>query len=126
MARSYILRKRENKILYIEFFLLSVLAALLLVINLKLHIAFSIPIAIAALVGMIFLFFQFRLFRYLFSITFSVCWAIGAFLVGQQIEKSGDTTSWVLAVLTLLIALWLHYDHFDFLRKATVYEYEKQ
>jgi hypothetical protein len=94
--------------------------------NLKLHLAFSIPIAIVVFISMIYLFFQFRLFRYLFSITFSVGWAIGAFLVGQQIEKSSDTTSWILSVLTLLIALWLHYDHFDFLRKATVYEYEKQ
>lgn len=126
MAKKFTLRKRQNKILYAEFFVASIIIALLTVIGLKLHPAVGIIIALLSIFGIVYLFFQFRIFRYLFSILFSLGWATGAFLIGQQIEKSSNTTGWVLSIVTFAIAIWLHYDHFDFLRKTTVYEYERQ
>lgn len=126
MAKKFILRKRQNKILYTEFFAASIIIALLTVFGLKLHPAIGIIISLVSIFGIVYLFFQFRIFRYLFSTIFSLGWATGAFLVGQQIEKTSNTTGWVLSIVAFAIGLWLHYDHFDFLRKTTVYEYERQ
>ena len=126
MAKKYTFRKRQNKILYTEFFLASILIALVSIIQFKLHPAIGIIIALGAIFGIVYLFFEFRLFRYVFSILFSFCWAGAAYLVGQHIDKASSTTSWVLSIVVFAITIWLHWDHFDFLRKTTVYEYERQ
>jgi len=126
MAKKFTLRKRQNKILYIEFILASILIALVSIVQFEIHPAIGIIIAIGAILGIVYLFFEFRLFRYVFSILFSLCWAVAAYLAGQNIDKASSTTSWVLSNLVFAITIWLHWDHFDFLIKTTVYEYERQ
>jgi len=126
MAKKITLRKRQNKILYTEFFATSILITLFTIIRLKLHPAIGILVALFSIFGIAYFFFQYRIFRYLFSLLFSLGWATGVFLIGQQIEITSNTTGWVLSIVAFAIAIWLHYDHFDFLRKTTVYEYERQ
>jgi O-antigen/teichoic acid export membrane protein len=126
MARKYIYRKRQNTILYTEFLGAAVIAALVAIGYFKIHPAIALLVAIAALFLFIYLFFAFRIFRYSFSILFSLAWACGAFLVGQKFEKASNTTAWVFAFLAFCLCLWAHWDHFDFLKSAKVYEYERR
>ncbi len=126
MAKKYIIRKRQNKILYFEFILAAIVTAMLAIDQLKLHPAIAIIIVIVAFYGFALLFFKFKVFRYIFSIMFSFVWTLFAFLLGQKIDETGNTTSWVLSIVTFAASIWLHYDHFDFLRKSTLHEYERQ
>jgi len=63
------------------------------------------------------LFFRIRLFRYLFTIAFSLIWGLMAYSFAQSASKS-TTTHWVAAIVAILIALALHKDYFDFERGA--------
>lgn len=126
MAKKIIVRKRQNRILYTEFILAAIIVTLLAVDQLKLHPAIALIIVIISFYAFALLFFKFRIFRYIFSILFSVGWTLCAYLLGQEIDKAGDTTSWVLSIVTFAASIWMHYDHFDFLRKSTLYEYERQ
>lgn len=125
MRSKYIIRKRQNAILYFEFFLASGIGAILLVIYLKLHAAIGLLIFIPTIFLLWYLFFTFRLFRYLFSILFSAGWSAAAFLAGKAVDEKSATTAWVFAAIALLFAVWAHWDHFTFLKDAKLYEYEK-
>ena len=47
-----------------------------------------------------------------------------AFAIGQSIEKSSDTTAWVLAFVAFTVSLIANKDHFSFLENARLSEYE--
>lgn len=126
MARKYIVRKRQNTILYTEFLAAAGILALFSIGYFKVHPAIALLIAIGSVSLIVYLFFAYKFFRYSFSILFSFGWAFGAFLVGQKFEKSSDTTAWVFAFIAFCFCLWAHWDHFDFLKSAKVYEYERQ
>lgn len=126
MARKYIVRKRQNTILYSEFFISAIVGAIYCVHQFKLHPAIGLLIGIGTLFLLIFLFVSSRIFRYIFSIIFSLGWASAAFFVGHSIDKKSDITSWVFALLAFAICIWAHYDHFKFIKDAKVYEYERQ
>ncbi|MBI2284516.1 MAG: hypothetical protein HYU71_12460 [Bacteroidetes bacterium] len=125
MGSKYIIRKRENTILYFEFFLTAGIAAILLTVYLKTHPALGFVMYVAFLFLLWFLFFMFRIFRYFFSILFSLGWSGAAFWVGKAIDEKSTITAWVLGVVIFLFAIWAHWDHFTFLKEAKVYEYEK-
>ena len=82
-------------------------------------------IFIGAAALLIYLFVESRIFRYIFSIIFSLAWAGGAFALGQNIDKKSDTTGIVFAILALGISLWAHWDNFQFYKDAKVIEYER-
>ncbi len=126
MAHKYIVRKRQNKILYTEFLLLAGLIAFLSVSYYKIHPAIGLLIGIAAIFLFAVLFFKVKIFRYIFSVLFSLGWAAGAFMAGESIDKSSDATAWVFAVIAFALSIWAHWDHFTFLKDAKVYEYERQ
>lgn len=126
MASKYIVRKRQNKILYTEFLLSAGVIAVLSVTYYKTHPAIGLIIGIAALFLFAVLFFKVKIYRYIFSILFSVGWAVVAFLAGESIDKSSDTTAWIFAAIAFALSIWAHWDHFTFLKKAKVYEYERQ
>lgn len=126
MSSKYIVRKRQNKILYTEFLLSAGLIGFLSVSYYKIHPAIGLLIAIAAIFLFAVLSFKIRFFRYIFSILFSLVWTAGAFMAGESIDKSSDTTAWVFAAISFALSIWAHWDHFTFLKNAKVYEYEKQ
>lgn len=126
MAAKYFIRKRQNKILYIEILIAAVVLCFFSIHYLQVHPAIGILIGIAAVLLFFFLFFANKIFRYLFSILFSTIWATGAFLAGQYLEKTSNTTAWVIAILAFVISLWAHKEHFSFLKGAKLYEYEIQ
>lgn len=61
------------------------------------------------------LFFQARLFRYIFTILFSVFWG---FLCYTFVDSATNSiaTPWVALVLAMLLSLYLHKDYFRFER----------
>jgi len=126
MASKFIIRKRQNKILYLEIFIAVGIVCLLSINYYRVHPAIALIIGIVAVLLLISLFFANKIFRYTFSILFSFIWGTAAFLAGQYLEKTSDTTAWVLAVLAFGISLWAHKDHFSFLKSAKLYEYERQ
>jgi hypothetical protein len=122
---NYIIHTRQNKILYSELIIASLLSAILLVSYFKLHLALGLLIGIANMILLAVLFVRSRIFRYVFSILFSFCWAVCAHLLGLSIDKKSHTTGWVLAIIVFALSLWAHWDHFTFLRNAKKYEYER-
>jgi hypothetical protein len=124
MARKYILIKRQNKILYAEFLVASVVGAWLTTACMNWHPAIGILFGIVSYFLIGYLFFAYRFFRYSFSILFSLGWAAAAFVAGQNIERISDTTAWVFAVIAFGLSLWAHWNHFDFLRNAEAREFE--
>ncbi len=126
MAAKYIIRKRQNRILFIEVLMAAAVLGFLSFHYLQVDPAIGLLIGIAAVLSFFFLFFANKTFRYLFSILFSIIWASAAFLAGQYLEKNSNTTACVLAILAFGISLWAHKDHFSFLKSAKLYEYEIQ
>jgi len=125
MAAKYIIRKRRNTILYVEFFIVALATSLLLFKYFKLHPAIAFLVAIASFFISAFLFFSKSIFRYLFSLLFSLAWAFIAFFTGHLLETKTDMTAWTLALLAFVISIWAHRDHFKFIKEAQLFEYER-
>ena len=124
MAAKYIVRKRQNKILYTEFFFAALAAGILALKYFEVHPAIALSVGIASIFLFAFLFFANGIFRFLFTILFSLGWAFIAFFAGHLIEAKTDTTSWVFAILAFALSIWAHWDQFNFIKQARVYEYE--
>ena len=124
MATKYIIRKRQNTILYTEFFLAALATGIVAFTYYKLHTATALLVGIASMFLFAVLFFANSIFRYLFSILFSLGWALLAFVAGVSVETKSDTTGWVFAIITFAMSIWAHWDHFNFMKQAQVYEYE--
>ena len=125
MGRHYIVRRRQNTILYTEVLLTSLITAILSVIYIPLHPAIGLIVAIVSLLLFAFLFFTFSIFRYIFSILFSLVWAAVFYLIGRKFDHASDTTACVFAIIAFCFCIWAHWDHFRFLKNAKVYEYEQ-
>ena len=126
MATKYLVRKRQNKILYTEALIAAVIIGLISIKYYQVHPAIALLLGFGASILFIFLFFSNKIFRYSFSILFSLVWALAAFIMGQFVEKSSDTTAWVFGILAFGISLLAHKRHFSFLKGAQHYEYEVQ
>ena len=126
MYNNFIIRRRQNKILYTEFLILAVIVGFLSIRYYKVHPAIGFLSAIFSMRLFLALFFANKMFRYLFSITFSLAWSALAFLLGQLIDANSDITAWVFTVLAFFVSLEAHKNHFDFLKKAKTHEYEIQ
>lgn len=124
MSTKYIIRKRQNTILYTEFFLAALATGIVAYSYYKLHPATALLVDIGSMFLLAVLFFANSIFRYLFSILFSLGWALLAFVAGVSVETKSDTTTWVFAIIAFVMSLWAHKDHFNFIKQAEVYEYE--
>jgi hypothetical protein len=124
MAAKYIIRKRRNKILYTETLIVAVIIGFVSIKYYQVHPAIALVIALAAWFLLMSLFFANRIFRYSFSILFSIIWGLVAFIIGQFVEKSSDTTAWVFGILAFGFSLFEHKQHFSFLKDSEYYEYE--
>src|SRR3954452_9176477 len=118
MYNNFIIRRRQNKILYTEFLILAVIVGFLSIRYYKVHTAIGFLLGVLSMGLFSALFFANRAFRYLFSITFSLVWGFLAYTIGQAIERTSDTTAWVFMALAFAISLGAHKDHFDFLKSA--------
>jgi hypothetical protein len=124
MATKYIIRKRQNTILYMEFFLAALATGVVAFTYYKLHPATALLMGIGSMFLFAVLFFANSILRYLFSILFSLGWALLAFVAIVSVETKSDITAWVFAIIAFAMSIWVHWDHFNFIRHAQVYEYE--
>jgi len=124
VAHKYIIRKRQNTILYTELLLAPVIATFFFVIHFKLHFFIGFLIGIASIISFYVLFFWARIFRYLFSILFSIAWALGAVVLGLSFEKTANLPVWIFAALVFIISIWAHWNHFNFIKNSEFHEYE--
>jgi hypothetical protein len=125
MSQGYILHKRRNTILYTEFLFMAAGTGMFSSIYMLLHPVVGVLIGGVFALLIAFLFFNFRIFRYSFSLLFSIAWAVGMYLVGKKVDSASDTTSWILAAVGFCMSLWTHWNHFHFIRNARLFEYER-
>ena len=125
MSQEYILHKRRNTILYTEFLFMAAVTGIVSSIYMVLHPVLGVLIGVFFALLIAYLFFNFRIFRYSFSILFSIAWGVGMYLVGKKLDSATDTTSWILAAAGFCISLWAHRNQFHFIRNARLFEYER-
>jgi hypothetical protein len=125
MTRRYIVRKRQNQILYFETFLTAGILSLILWTYFKYHWAYMIITFGVFMFVFIYAFFEWRLFRYIVTVVFSMAYGIIAFFIGRVIDNETFTAGVIFAFIAYFISLIAHKDHFDFLSNAKLIEYEK-
>src|SRR5690349_8645414 len=102
MSHRYILHRRQNRILYAEFLLVAAVTAVGASFYMALHpmVGWLIGVVFALLIA--YVFFRSRIFRYGFSILFSIAWGVGMYLFGGEIDCA-STTSLVLGLAGFFI-----------------------
>src|SRR5438270_13999927 len=124
MYSNFIIRRRQNKILYTEFFIVAIIVGFLLIRQYKFHPALGLLFGVLSMGLSSSLFFANRIFRYLFSIVFSFVWGFLAFVIWGSIDSTSNNIAWGFMALAFAISLAAHQDHFYFLKRAKRYEYE--
>lgn len=125
MSRSYIIRRRQNKILYFETVLTSCIITFFIWKQTGHPWVFSIIVFPIFMFGFIYAFFNFRFFRYILTVIYSILYGLIAYLIGRSIDEHMFITGVVLAFVVYFISIWLHIEHFDFLKKAKIVEIER-
>lgn len=125
MARRYIIRKRQNEIINFETMVTAGLFSFILWYNFNYHWAYAIITFGALTVGFIYAFFEWRIFRYIVTVLFSMTYGIIAYFIGRAIDKETFTAGVIFAFVAYFISILLHKDHFEFLSEAKLIEYEK-
>lgn len=72
-------------------------------------IGIAIFIVCIAVIGA--MFFRFRVFRYFFSIAFSLFWGFLAFVFASSASKS-DFSHWIAFILVFVISIFIHRSYF--------------
>src|SRR3954466_7091858 len=124
MHNNSINRKRPNTVLYTEFFTIAVIVGFLSNYYYNIHPAIAVLFGLLSMGLFSSLFFANRIFKYLFSVAFSLAWSFLALVLWKAIVNNSDATAWVFMGLAFFISLEAHKNHFDFLKKAKRYEYE--
>ena len=124
MSQGYIIHKRRNAILYTELLFTAAVIGIVSSIYMVLHPAVAVLMGGMFAILIAYLFFKFRIFRYTFSILFSIAWGVGIYLFVRKLDSASETTCWVLALVGFCFSLWAHWNHFHFIKKANIYEYE--
>lgn len=71
----------------------------------------GIVVLLASIFAIMALFFGFRIFRYIFSIAFSLFWGFLAFAFASSVSKS-DLSHWIALIFVFFISLLIHYGYF--------------
>lgn len=118
MGAKYIIHRRgRSKLVGLEILGISVFAAYYACkqFNWEWIAGLAITLVISVAIG--FLFFRFRIFRYVFAILFSLAWGALAFGFASLISRS-DFSMCVAFILIALISLFAHKKYFRFKRDA--------
>lgn len=126
MARRYIVRNRQNKILYFETLVTAGILSIILWSYFEYHWAYMIITFGIFMYIFIYAFFQWRLFRYIATVLFSMAYGILAYAFGREIDKESFTAGIIFALIAYFTSILAHKDHFDFLKNAELIQYEKR
>ena len=124
MAKYYIVRKRYNSIIYIESFLVAFAITSASSDYFKYHWAYSLIVFFIILCLFLFVYFNFRILRYLITIYFSMLYGFLGYYLGRLIEKETFTAAVVLAFICYFLSLAFHIDHFSFLKDSEEINYD--
>ena len=123
---KYLFYRRKTAIIFTDIALFSIGFSIWGVLSYKYHWSIGIVTFLILFFATNYLFFSNRIFRYLFSIVFSAVYGAFFYAIGYYVVKENPTTpAMIFGVLAFLISLWLHKDHFDFLKGAKTIEYDK-
>ncbi|WP_161890079.1 hypothetical protein [Pontibacter russatus] len=127
MARNVIIRKRSGGILFFEIFALSIFLSVLIVQTYKINWAWGVVAFIVLTYAIVELFFRVKVFRYIFSVLFSMVWGaiVFSFTKGMD-EASGQTSGLIMGSIGFLFGLWAHRDEFRFNKDAKVVNVERR
>jgi len=116
--------KRHNRILNTESVIFS--AIISGVLYSVLHVNWSICIISLIALPFIFfyLFFEFRLFRYLITVLFSIGWGLVFFGIGRAFDNEDPTAAIVFSIVSYIASIYLHREQFDFINGAKIIEYD--
>lgn len=126
MARKYLFYRRKTAIIFTDTLLFAGGLSIAGVYYFKYHWSIAIITFLGLLFGFYYAFFANRIIRYIFSILFSLFYGGVFALIGAALDKENPITpSLIFGILAFLISLYLHKDHFDFLKGAKYYEYDR-
>lgn len=107
--------KYRLTLVILEMIGICVFGAYMMTQNYKWDTFTGVIAAVVIFMILAFLFFRVRIFRYIFSIAFSLCWAIAAYNLTESFTDA-RATRWIAAAIVFLISAFLHKDYFDFER----------
>ena len=113
MARAEIRAKNRWTLVGGEIILLSILIPIWMAKKWSWDTFTGIIAGIVILIVISFLFFRIRIFRYIFSILFSLIWGSMGYVFADSASKS-SVTPWVTALVVIVISLFWHKDYFRF------------
>ncbi|MDR6781923.1 hypothetical protein ABIE26_001588 [Pedobacter africanus] len=113
MAEAIVIRRRRSGSLLvaIEMLLISAYSTYWLCKKFDLDWILGTLIFIGSMFVIAFLFFRIRVFRYIFSIIFSLAWGFVALAIAFMLTKS-NVSPWILSVVVFGIGLLVHKGHF--------------
>ena len=126
MTKKYLFYKRKTAIIFTDTILFAAGLSIWSLLYFKYNWSFSIVSFLVLFFGFYYAFFLNRIIRYIFSIFFSILYGLVAAAIGAAIGKEDPIIpSIIFGVLAFLISLYLHKDHFDFLKNSKHYEYDR-
>lgn len=124
MVQNLVVRKRMNKILYFEFIVSAVFISIYLAKHFGLHFIIGLFIVFAAFMLVATLFFASKIFRYFFTFSFSFCFGLFGQMIGKNFDNGNNITGWLLGGALFIIAIVLHWEHFNFMKHTRVISQE--
>ena len=116
MQKLEIRYRNRMTLVLLEIVLVSIITGYQLVKRYDLDTFTGIVIGIVTMMVVGVLFFRVRVFRYVFSILFSIIWGIIVFQIAKSLTDI-SITHWVAFALAIIFSLFWHKDYFDFERK---------
>jgi hypothetical protein len=111
MARYTITQRSRYPLVFIEIAGISIFSAYWLCKYYGWDWIIGIAIFVTCIVVIGMLFFRFRIFRYIFSIVFSLFWGFLAFMLASSATKS-DLSHWIALTFVFIISLFIHRSYF--------------
>jgi hypothetical protein len=111
MTRYTVTQRSRYPLVFIEIAGISVFSAYWLCKQYCWDWVMGIAIFLTCIVAIGMLFFRFRIFRYIFSIVFSLAWGFLAFIFASSASKS-NLSHWIALILVFILSLFIHRSYF--------------
>lgn len=111
MAKYIVTQRSRYPLVFIETAGISIFSAYWLCKHYNWDWIVGVAIFFVCIVLIGALFFTFRIFRYIFSIAFSLFWGFLAFTFASSASKS-DFSHWIAFILVFIISLFIHRSYF--------------
>ncbi len=118
--------KRKTAIIYADCFFSAAVLVIYSLYYFKYHWSIALIAFIVLYFAFFFAFFFSRIVRYTLTFLFSAFYGGLFAFIGTLLDRENPLApALVFGILAFLISIYLHKDHFDFLKGVKVYEYDK-